>query len=125
MKRTAVAAAWLIGASVPLLASAVLLFGCCVLPFHNVIHKALPFCPMAIGILHPHHEPPSPPAQKMHEPVKRIATALPAVLRIAVRPHAWRLTAGNAVACRSFISLGAARCDDDVGVYLLAVTFLI
>ena len=51
MKRTAIAAVWIVGATVPLLASVVFVFGCCVLPFHGYIHKVMPLCHMAVGLM--------------------------------------------------------------------------
>ena len=51
MRRTAIAAAWVFGATVPLVAAVVFVFGCCVLPFHGYIHKALPLCHFAIDFI--------------------------------------------------------------------------
>ena len=131
MRRTAIAAAWVIGATVPLLAAVVFVFGCCVLPFHGIIHKALPLCHLAIDVMrgdhHDHHDGQTPmPAREKQEPVKRIATDLPRSFQVAVLSSV-RLTAMSAVttAYRSFISLGALRCDQDVGLHLLTGTLLI
>ena len=51
MRRTAIAATWVFGATVPLVAALVFLFGCCVLPFHAYIHKAMPLCHLAMAPL--------------------------------------------------------------------------
>jgi len=132
MRRTAIAAAWVFGATVPLLGAVVFLFGCCVLPFHAYIHKAVPLCHLAIDFMSgehaDHHDGAQQPmpAREKQEPVKRIATDLPRSFHLAALSSV-RLTAMPAVttAYRSFISLGALRCDQDVGLYLLTGTLLI
>ena len=47
MRRRFVAAAWIAGATVPLLMATVFIVGCCVLPFHDVMHRLMPVCAMA------------------------------------------------------------------------------
>jgi hypothetical protein len=130
MRRTAIAAAWLLGATIPLLAAVVMLFGCCVLPFHHVIHKAMPFCNVAMDVLrsanHSHHgSQQSGPAHEKQEPVKRVATALPRSLPLTRATISRRGVALDSTAYRSFIALGALRCDQDIGLHLLVVTLLI
>src|SRR5215208_2935260 len=77
MKRTIVAAVCVAGSTVPLTLAAAFLFGCCVLPFHGVVHRVLPLCHMAVGILHGGHDaddadhhpvPPAPPKQQVDGP---------------------------------------------------------
>src|SRR6266849_3953183 len=51
MRRTAIAAAWIAGTTVPLVGAVVFLFGCCVLPFHAYIHKAIPLCHLAMEVV--------------------------------------------------------------------------
>jgi hypothetical protein len=132
MKRTAIAAAWIAGTTVPLVAAVVFVYGCCVLPFHAYIHKAMPLCHLAMDLISGDHaghhagaQPPMP-ARAKQEPVKRIATNVPVSFQLAA-PSAVRraATAIDASAYRSFISLGALRCDQDVGLHLLVGTFLI
>lgn len=132
MRRTAIAAAWIVGATVPLLAATVFVFGCCVLPFHGVIHKAMPLCDLAFDFIrgehHDHHEgaQQSVPASQKQEPVKRIATGLPRSFHVAATSDGRRIPAPiNTTAYRSFIALGAIRCDQDVGLHVLVGTFLI
>jgi len=133
MKRKAIAAAWIAGATVPLLLATVFVVGCCVLPFHSVMHKLMPICEMAASVMrgdsaaedHQHDAVP-PPSRGKQEPVKRIATAVPSPFRLAAiggvpRPFA----PGATTAYRSFITLGAVRCDRDVGLHVLVETFLI
>ena len=131
MRRTAIAAACVIGATIPLLMAFVFVFGCCVLPFHNVIHKVLPLCDLAAGFMRGEHHgqqgPQTPaPVREKQEPVKRIATEVPRPFQLAAtaaaQPH---VTASDATTYRSFIALGAIRCDRDVGLHLLIATFLI
>ena len=127
MRRRFVAAAWVAGATVPLLLAIVFLVGCCVLPFHGVMHKLMPVCSMAMNAMRGHDDAQSPvPAREKQEPAKRVAVTLSESVRMqpvsaqAMRPHLQSPTA-----YRSSISLGALRCDQDVGWYVLVATFLI
>ena len=128
MRRTVIAAAWVAGTTVPLLMSAVFVFGCCVLPFHAAIHRVLPLCHLATGVMgggHHEHQPPVP-AREKQEPVKRLATNVPQSFRLAASTAAApRIAPRDATAYRSFIALGALRCDQDIGLHLLAATLLI
>lgn len=133
-RRRLIAAAWITGATVPFLLATVFLVGCCVLPFHQVMHKLMPICEMAASVMrgdhgadgHDHDAVPPPPAREKQEPVKRIATEVPSLFRlaaIAAQPRA--IAPAATTAYRSFISLGAVRCDRDVGLHVLVETFLI
>ena len=133
MKRRTIAAIWIAGSTVPALLAVVFVFGCCVLPFHQIAHKLMPICQMAASVMrgdHGGHEQQQqttpPPAREKQEPVKRIATEVPQVFRLA----SGTAVAGVAVphagtGYRSFITLGAVRCDRDVGLHVLVETFLI
>jgi hypothetical protein len=132
-RRTFIAAAWVVGSTVPLLMATVFLFGCCVLPFHQIAHKLMPICDMAASLMrgdhggdgHDHGAVP-PPAREKQEPVKRMATEVPNAFRLAVATFAQRIAAPSATSSyRSFITLGAVRCDRDVGLHVLVETFLI
>lgn len=131
MRRTAIAAAWIAGTTVPLVAAVVFLFGCCVLPFHAYIHKAMPLCHLAMEVVSgehaDHHGGQQPlPARAKQEPVKRIATDVPRPFRLAALSSVLHAaTPIGTCAYRSFISFGALRCDQDVGLHLLAGTLLI
>ena len=118
----------------PLLLATVFLVGCCVLPFHAVMHKLMPICEMAAGIMrgdqasesHEHEAVPPPPGREKQEPVKRIATVVPSTFRLAALSAGhWSIAPSATTAYRSFISLGALRCDRDVGLHVLGDTFLI
>jgi hypothetical protein len=133
MKRRLFAAVWITGATVPLLLATVFLVGCCVLPFHAVMHKLMPICEMAASVMrggHDHadheHDATPAPAREKQEPVKRVATEVPSVFRLAADAGAEHATAPTAATgYRSFITLGAVRCDRDVGLHVLVETFLI
>lgn len=131
-RRRVIAAVWITGATVPLLFATVFLVGCCVLPFHSIAHKLMPICEMAASLIrgdhiaHDHEATPPAPAREKQEPVKRIATEVPNVFRLAVGDATPRSLAPTATtAYRSFITLGAVRCDRDVGLHVLVETFLI
>src|SRR5438477_6398883 len=103
MKRIAL----LIGATVLLLGS----FGssCTV---HCMMQKMMRSC--ALATQHRDHPAQPIPARVKRQIATEVARALP--IAITARP---RLTATNAITYRSFISLGAVRCDRDVGVLLI------
>lgn len=131
MKRRTIAAIWITGSTVPVLMATVFVFGCCVLPFHQIAHKLMPICEMAASVMRGdhdthEHEATPPPAREKQEPVKRIATEVPNVFRLsAVAGEARPLTNTAASGYRSFITLGAVRCDRDVGLHVFVETFLI
>ena len=132
MKRKAIAAAWIAGTTVPLLLATVFLVGCCVLPFHQIAHKLMPICEMAANVIrgdhapHDHEATPPAPVREKQEPVKRIATEVPNLFRLAaVATELRAVTPTATTGYRSFITLGAVRCDRDVGLHVLVETFLI
>ncbi|MBV9493122.1 MAG: hypothetical protein JOZ54_02665 [Acidobacteria bacterium] len=127
MKRAAIAAAWLFGAIVPLFASTTLLVGCCLLPFHRVVHRAMPMCHQAAETLGGGAtKEKAPPAAEKQESAKRVASRMPQTVRVAaIDARPMRPAPLSAVAYRSFLTHGAARCDQDVGLHLLDSVFLI
>lgn len=129
MRRRLLAAVWIAGATVPLLMATVFLVGCCVLPFHNVVHKLMPLCEMAADVLrgeHEHDAEPQTPAREKQEPVKRITSLVPVTQRLAVHSVAHPVAPSSPqTGYRSFITLGAVRCDRDVGLHVLVDTFRI
>lgn len=118
----------------PLLA-ALFLFGCCVLPFHASIHRVAPLCQVAAGILSGSGRDPNAVNHPIAPaPGKSKVAAFDSML--APRSLAFANTFGvdgvNAFRSvlartgnRRWLSLGAARCDDDVGLQLLLTTFRI
>ena len=130
MRRKAVAAVWIIGTTLPLFLAAVFLVGCCVLPFHGVIHKIMPLCEMAASMIRgdraEHEHETMPPARDNREPIKRVVTEIPNTFRLAALTAAERIIhASPATAYRSFITLGATRCDQDVGLNVVVQLFRI
>lgn len=131
MRSRIVAAFWVAGATIPLLAAALFLAGCCVLPLHGAMHRLMPLCETAASIVaggHGEHGddavPPAPAREK--EQSKRLLTMLTTVSPIASTASVSAPLAITASAApRSFMSLGAVRCDQDIGLHLLDVTFLI
>lgn len=90
MNRRFVAAAWIAGTTLSLLAAAVFCFACCVLPFHATIHNLMPGCEIPAHLTNHGPEaddqkaqPPSTEPQKQ-EPIKRLATVLSSGARIPV-----------------------------------------
>ena len=127
MRRRVVAAVWIAGATVPLFLATVFLFGCCVLPFHGVMHRLMPVCAMAMNAMRGHDDAQSQvPAREKQEPVKRIAATLSEMTRtLPASAQSMRPRLSSPAAYRSSISLGALRCDQDVGWYVFVATFLI
>ena len=130
MRRAVIAAAWLVGATVPSLIATVMIFGCCVLPFHRVVHKVMPLCHLAVNVIHGEHaagaSQQQAPARGRQEPVKRLVTEVPRTFQLhAAFAAPRRIDAANAATYLSFITLGAVRCDRDVGLHLFVATLLI
>ncbi|MCA1733551.1 MAG: hypothetical protein LC732_08105 [Acidobacteria bacterium] len=131
MKVRLVAAAWIAGATLPLLGAAAYCFACCVLPFHGTLHDLMPGCEMAARLTgngaedHDRKAQPSTAPEKQ-EPAKRLAADPTSRAPILVVSHHQSPLASSAKpAYRSFITLGAVRCDQDVGLHVLVKTFLI
>jgi hypothetical protein len=128
MRRTAIAAAWILGATVPLLGGMVFVFGCCVLPFHSYIHKAMPFCHVAVGMMTGEQQGSAKqqvPASKKQEPARRMTTEVPRTFHLSTTVASTAIIRNSLSAYRNFIALGAVRCDRDVGLHVLIATFLI
>jgi hypothetical protein len=115
-------------ATAPALLTAAVLFGCCVLPFHREIHRVVPLCHIAAKVLPDKapRESPSPAPPPRDEPQKRFAATATArvALYAAVRVLEVEITAIPS-AHRSLITLGAVRCDEDVGLRLMLLATLL
>ena len=131
-RRKFVAAAWIAGVTVPAALATLFLVGCCVLPFHGLIHKVMPLCHIATHLLHGgadddhhDHDPQTAPVPQKQEPVKQAIKFLrPLPFPSNVATLVSQTPSTTPAAYRSFVTLGAARCDDDVGRRLAALTFL-
>jgi hypothetical protein len=113
---------------VPALVATVWLFGCCVLPFHRAIHRLVPLCRIAIGMGQASdrsdQQPSTPPHEKQRA-AQRLATELTTACGVPFAPRSSSLVTCSPAAYRSFIALGAIRCDRDIGLHTLFATFLI
>lgn len=126
VRRTFVIAAWIAGATVPLLVATVFVFGCCVLPFHGVVHKLMPLCSVMTDVMRGDDSSghaATPPSKQ--EPVKRIRSVAPSSFRLVSIATEQRFDPAMVTGARSFLSQGAVRCDRDVGLHLLVETFRI
>jgi hypothetical protein len=127
--RKVIAAAWIIGSVAGALTLVVFLFGCCVLPFHRVLHRVFP-CVHAAGILSGAHGDHTPAAPGRSKAAPAIAKVLPAKVsaqnsQVASQRLLLSPAAHNDRALRNLRSLGAMRVDDDIGLHTLLATFLI
>jgi hypothetical protein len=127
MKRTVIIAASIVGAGTPLLAGMIFFFGCCALPFRDVRPKVMPMCHMSVDAMRGEHgaQRAAMPAREKQEPAKRIASETAGNVSLEVPPLVAATSASARESYRSFITLGAMRCDRDVGLHLLDSTFLI
>lgn len=124
MSRRWIAAVWVAGATLPLLLATAFVAGCCILPFHGVMHKLMPVCHMAASPMQ-HDGPPAAPAREKEEPAKRLLAPAADMQRLTVTETAQPLLARAADAPRNFLTHGAVRCDQDVGLHVFASTFRI
>lgn len=120
-----IAAAWVAGVTLPAFMATLFLVGCCVLPFHGFIHKVMPLCQIAAHVMRGEqgddhqHDTQTVPVPQKQEAVKRIVKFLRPIGIAPVSGVCGVSTAATTPAAyRSFITLGAARCDDDVGLRL-------
>lgn len=135
MNHRVVAAVWIVGGTLPTLAATAFIVGCCVLPFHGLMHKLVPFCDMAASVMrgdhgaegHDHEAvPPAPVREKQETAKSSLASVMPHAFRLSTSIPLQRLIAPTATTgFRSFISLGALRCDEDIGLHVLVETYLI
>lgn len=135
MNRRVVAAVWILGGILPILAATAFIIGCCVLPFHAMLHKLMPLCDMAASVMRGDHGadghdhdavPPAPVREKQETAKSSLATVTPYAFRVSTTLPLQRLIAPTATTgFRSFISLGALRCDEDIGLHVLVQTYLI
>lgn len=132
MKRTKLLAiCWLLSGALVPVAAVMVILGCCDLPFHALVHRAMPLCDMAATALAHHgdnHDAPAAPAPSRPDAKptmdrgwrapERAATNAPLVLAATLPPP---LAAGHSLRSQP---IGAFRCDDDVGTRLAFVATL-
>lgn len=124
MRRSQTALLVLAGAGLPAVAAAVVLVGCCVLPFHGVIHRLLPLCQTAAAIVggegdggHDHSVPAPPPQRTDDERGPAAAARWSAGVFPALAVTA-QTVVGTRSRLRALSRPEATRCDDDVGARL-------
>lgn len=105
------------------------LFGCCVLPFHAVMHRLVPICQLSMAMVqgsdaHSSEQTTTAPTQKQGG-AERAAPELTTRFSFPVSSPSPAVVSATPAAYRSRISLGAMRCDSDVGLHTLLVTWLI
>ena len=127
--RKLIAGAWIVGSVASLFLLAAFLFGCCALPFHRVLHRALPICGYVTGILsganHEQHDA-TPASNKRGATIaKGVPTKTVICDRRMSRPLSVFHVAHNAPALQNIRTLGALRVDDDIGLHALFSIYLI
>ena len=124
----------LAGLAVPSALAAVFMFGCCVLPFHQSLHDAMPLCHVASEVLTGHHHgdhhggehPATPPPSREKLSLSSPSVMTPAAANLFAPRNGVTQSLQQARSdLRSVISLGAVRCENDVGLHLLLTTFRI
>ena len=124
MKRTAIAVAIVAATTVPAFVATVWLFGCCVLPFHHVLHRLVPLCRIASNG-HASDAQTSTPAKEKQQPAPRFTTELTSAFAPLFVGQSHPLITCSPAAYRSFLSLGGVRCDQDIGLLTFFATLLI
>ncbi|HSY52197.1 MAG TPA: hypothetical protein VLC46_25575 [Thermoanaerobaculia bacterium] len=124
MRRAVIALGAIAAAIVPALVATVWLFGCCVLPFHNVVHRLIPLCQMAMTGSSHHSGQTTAPTPKQAGP-QRISPELTERFSFPVTSPSSAVASSTPAAYRSYITLGAVRCDSDVGWNTLLTTYRI
>lgn len=124
----------LAGLAIPSVLAAIFVFGCCVLPFHHQLHGAMTLCHVASEVLTGHHDgdehgaehPAAPPPSRERLSLSSPSGMTPASAHLFAPRNNVTLSLQQARAdLRSLVSLGAVRCENDVGLLLLLTTFRI
>lgn len=122
MKRAAIALLVIAGTVVPAFVATVWLFGCCVLPFHRAMHGIAPLCHMAMSQGTPN---PTTTAPAPTQSAQRLDSELTQRVSFPVASRSSSAASSTPAAYRSYIALGALRCDRDVGLQTILSTYLI
>ena len=132
MKRTRLlAVGWLLSGVLVPVAALMVILGCCELPFHALVHRAMPLCEMAATALADHHcgdeHAPAAPAPSRPDAKPTMDRAWRAPERASTNPPlalAATLPPPAAQPSLRTLPIGALRCDDDVGTRLACVETL-
>jgi hypothetical protein len=125
MRRAVIALVVAAGTIVPTLAANVWLFGCCVLPFHRVMHGIGPLCHMAMSQAATDHSDQTTTAPTPKQSAQRLDSELTQRVSFAITARTSSAVSSTPAAYRSYIALGALRCDSDVGLHTILATYLI
>ncbi len=126
MRRLGIAGLLCAGAAIPVAAASIFLFGCCVLPFHRVLHRYLPICGGIVSLMTPDSHSNASVAAAV--PGRRLACE--GARHHTEQPSRDEAAPANIFPTRAFrirdqIAHGALRCDEDVGLHLLLSVMLI
>lgn len=121
--------------AIPSALAGLVLFGCCILPFHERLHDSMPLCHLASQVLAGHHDgddhgdgdheaTPPPSREKLSFGSPSFEPSVTVKLLVVQDAVRRRLDEARSDP-RNLISLGAVRCENDVGLHLLHTTFLI
>ena len=124
--RTLTILAWSAGTLIPAALMIVFLFGCCALPFHRVVHRYFPLCGGIVKLLAtagPVNAGAPAPATPAASKVRVVRTGAIAAVTTVARTS--RIAPLPRPSLRSFVTLGAIRCDRDVGWHVVLGVFLI
>ncbi len=133
MKPTTKGLLLLTGLAIPTALAAIFLFGCCVLPLHKYLHTAMPLCHMASEVVTGHHDgdehgdhpaTPPPAREKRSASVPTLEPFASAQLFLTTMATLQQHDPARSD-LRSYVSLGAVRCENDVGLLLLLTSFRI
>ena len=124
MKRIWIAGLLCAGAVIPVAIMSTFLLGCCVLPFHRVLHRYFPICGGIVKWIAPggHHD--ATPARTVTKKHLTASTVPSRTENISFAANS-ALRAAGASRLRNQIAHGALRCDDDVGLLILLSVMLI
>jgi len=119
MRRALLAIACVAGGTVFAASALVFYFGCCVLPFHRVLHRLIPLCALTKTSPSTHHVPVTPATKSLKAiAAPRVAVPYRFVFHDVSFAQLRRLP-------RSRMTHGAARCDEDVGLHTLLATYIL
>lgn len=125
MRRAVIALVVAAGTIVPTLAANVWLFGCCALPFHRVMHGIAPLCHMAMSQSFNDRSDQTTTAPAPTQSAQRLDSELTQRASFPVTSRSSSVASSTPAAYRSYIALGAVRCDSDVGLNTILSTFII
>ena len=126
MKRFWIALAWMGAVTVPALLMVVFLFGCCVLPFHQVLHHAFPICGGIVAFLIHSPMPPIPGGAATPPPARvQLTPLLGAVMTLFSSQRSALAVRIAPPISRAQLAFGGVPSERDVGLHLFNATLII